>query len=148
MSKIEIYYADDDEDDLMVFEDAVKVLCDKYDENIILHLHKNGIDLIDTIKKNKIKPCVVFLDLNMPLKSGFQILEEIRSDPEINHIPVIIYSTSADHQTILKSQTLGASSYAVKPSIFKELKQLIRSALKIDWNNRTENLNEFVLNNL
>src|SRR5690606_3170765 len=143
MSKISIFYADDDDDDLMFFNDAVESVTDKSSELVKLHIHKNGENLLDSIKENNTQNGVVFLDLNMPRKSGFQILKEIRSEPGINEFPVVIYSTSANKSDIDLSLNLGANFYAVKPHNFSDLMKLIQNVMQIDWNNHKVDTNNF-----
>lgn len=143
MSKLSIFYADDDDDDLMFFNDAVESVTDK--GLVKLHIHKNGENLLDSIKENKPQNGVVFLDLNMPKKSGFQILKEIRCEPDINNFPVIIYSTSADKSDIDLSLDLGANFYAVKPHNFSDLMKMIQNVITINWNNHKVDINNFLL---
>lgn len=148
MKKITLFYADDDVDDLMFFEEAVTSIRENDQDSVELYLLKNGINLIDTIEKNKQKNSVVFLDLNMPLKSGFELLEEIRSKPEIHNTPIIMYSTSSDQKDISLSQKLGANYYAVKPNNFKELLDIVSNAIKFNWKNHSVDLNNFIFNKI
>jgi CheY-like chemotaxis protein len=145
MSDLSIFYADDDDDDLMFFNDAVDSVTDKYNYLIDLHIHKNGENLLQNIKEKKHQNGVVFLDLNMPKKSGFQFLEEIRNEPSINQFPVVIYSTSSDKSDIDMSISLGANFYAVKPHNFHDLTSMIQDLIKIDWNNLKVDINNFLL---
>ena len=78
MSKINIFYADDDDDDLMFFHDAFDTIANQIEKVSKLHLHKNGDLLLDGIKQNKNDTNIVLLDINMPRKSGFDFLKEIR----------------------------------------------------------------------
>lgn len=144
MSKLSIFYADDDEDDLIFFNDAVESVTNS-NELVKLHIHKNGENLLDSIKENKTQNGVVFLDLNMPKKSGFQILQEIRSEPSINDFPVIIYSTSANKSDIDLSLNLGANFYAIKPHNFGDLIKMIQNVMTINWNNHKVDINNFLL---
>ncbi|MDY0780140.1 response regulator [Tenacibaculum sp. IB213877] len=146
MKEFTIFYADDDEDDLMFFEEAVMTLCESKDCIITLCLLKNGENLIESIEKNNHGDFVVFLDLNMPLKSGFELLEEIRSKPETQGAPVIMYSTSSNEHNILQSQKLGANYYAVKPTNFNDLLKIISSAANINWKNHPQNTASFLFN--
>ncbi|WP_130736182.1 response regulator [Flavobacterium sp. J27] len=148
MSEINIFYADDDDDDLMFFNDAVVAISKKAEKAITLHIHKNGEYLLDGIKKNRINNSVVFLDLNMPRKSGFQFLEEIRSEPEIKEIPVIIYSTSSDDENILLSHNLGANFYAVKPYNFNDLIKMIINVAEINWQEHKADYDNFLFNKI
>lgn len=135
MKIIDIFYADDDEDDLMFFTEAVEKISKVAEAKIALHVHKNGESLIDNIKKNKDAHGVVFLDINMPLKSGFDLLEEIRKDTEIKEFPVVMYSTSSNQDNIEKSKALGANYYVIKPYKFSMLMEMIASFINMDWDN-------------
>ncbi len=148
MSEINIFYADDDDDDLMFFNDAVSALSNKAEKLINLYIHKNGELLLESIKKNKQNNNVVFLDLNMPRKSGFQFLEEIRNEPDLKTIPVIIYSTSADDDNISLSHNLGANFYAVKPYNFQDLMKMISNVALINWQNHQADYENFLFNKI
>lgn len=147
MKNFIIFYADDDEDDLFLFEEAVNSLEEKRDV-IKLNLHKNGERLIDAIIENKDSDSVVFLDLNMPLKSGFDFLKEIRSNDAIKNTPIIIYSTSSSSDVISKSESLGANFYAVKPYTFDDLKKIIFGVVTLDWRNNENSKKNFIFNKL
>lgn len=144
MRIIDIFYADDDEDDLMLFNEVIEKISNDSDNQINLHIHLNGESLIQNIKKNKHKNGIVFLDINMPLKSGFQILEEIRNEPEINQFPVIMYSTSSNRDNIEQSHGLGANFYVIKPYSFNDLLKMISTFIQINWENHQADINSFV----
>lgn len=144
MKQIDIFYADDDDDDLMLFNEAVEKIAQVSDKQINLHLHKNGQNLIENIKTNKNNNGVVLLDINMPFKSGFQLLEEIRQEPEINMFPVVMYSTSSNQDYIDKSQKLGANVYVIKPYDYNELLKIIGDFVKINWKNFKSDANSFL----
>lgn len=144
MKQIDIFYADDDEDDLMFFNEAIEKISNDSDNKINLHIHKNGEKLIENIKNNKNINGVVFLDINMPFKSGFELLEEIRNEPEIKKVPVIMYSTSTNQDNIDKSQSLGANFYVVKPYEFNNLLMIISTCININWENPKTNINNFL----
>ena len=61
---------------------------------------------------------LVLLDLNLPKKSGQEVLAEIKNDPALQHIPVIVLTTSSDEQDILRSYQLHANAYVTKPVAF------------------------------
>jgi len=133
MKQIDLFYADDDEDDLMFFNEAIEKIAATSDIQITLHIHKNGQNLVENIRKYKDANAVAFLDINMPFKNGFELLEEIRNDYEIKGFPVIMYSTSSNHDYIEKSRQLGANSYVVKPFEFKHLLSMLASFIEINW---------------
>lgn len=129
MSKF-IFLADDDVDDRILFEDALKEVCEKTQ----LVTSKDGDDLMRQLHRSKtILPDVIFLDLNMPCKNGLECLEEIKGDVTLNEIPIIIFSTSSDENTINKVFSMGANYYISKPSTFSALKKVIQLVLSINW---------------
>lgn len=144
MKNIDIFYADDDEDDLMFFNEAIEKIAITSAFRINLHIHKDGEKLIENIKANKNSNGVVFLDINMPCKTGFELLEEIRKEPEIKLFPVIIYSTSSSKDNIDKSQHLGANFYVVKPYRFNDLLKMISTFIQVNWKNHEVDANNFV----
>src|SRR5688572_19011249 len=95
--------AEDDEDDFILFREAIK----DFPGQLNLNWVKNGEELMD--KLNHEKSDIVFLDINMPLKNGFECLTEIRSDENLKHIPVIIYSTSDDSKLVNWMYNAGAN---------------------------------------
>lgn len=77
-------------------------------------------------------PGIVLLDLNLPRKSGREVLEEIKGDPELKHIPVVVLTSSKDHTDILKSYQNYANSYIVKPVSMDNLVEVI-ATLEAYW---------------
>ncbi len=65
------------------------------------------------------KPAVVLLDIKMPRKDGLEVLREIRSDPELKRLPVVILTSSREEQDIITSYDLGVNAYVVKPVDFQ-----------------------------
>lgn len=130
-SQKHIYLVDDDHDDRSMF---AEVLLD-HDCSIIVTEVENGKQLMDILQRPPSRwPEVIFLDLNMPIKNGFECLKEIRNhDGEMQNLNIIILTTSSDPVTIAKAFELGATFYAVKPNSFDGLKSLARDILAIDW---------------
>jgi DNA-binding NarL/FixJ family response regulator len=79
-------------------------------------------------KKNKL-PQVLFLDLNMPRKNGFECLSEIKKNQSLKGLPVIIFSTSYDTDIVNLLYNNGAHFYISKPNEFDKLKKVIQTAL-------------------
>lgn len=121
---ITILMADDDDDDFMLTQKALKE--SKLLNNLIRV--RDGEELIDyllgrgnyegTITE---RPGVILLDLNMPRKDGREALKEIKSNPEINDIPVVVFTTSKAEEDIYKSYKLGVNSFITKPVTFDKL---------------------------
>ncbi|MFB9080831.1 response regulator [Flavobacterium procerum] len=140
MTNFTIFYTDDDEDDLSIFTDAVESVPQK----INLQTYSGGQKLLNAIFNPPPTPYVVFLDLNMPGKNGFDVLEEIRSSQDQKNIPVIIYSTSNEPGIIEKCRTLGANCFVTKPVLMSDIVKSIEYALEVDWDKFTPNHSNFV----
>ena len=123
-----LFYVDDDRDDLEFFQEAV----DRIGESVtVFHL---GDDMINAMHNPPPAPSIVFLDLNMPDKTGFDLLKEIKESTAFKGLPLIIYSTASDSNTVEKCRKMGASLYVRKPTSQAALQQAIRYVLSIDWN--------------
>lgn len=72
------------------------------------------------------RPSLILLDLNMPRKDGREVLQEIKTHPELRCIPVVILTTSRAEEDMLRSYELGANSYITKPTSFEHLEELMR----------------------
>lgn len=123
-----IIIADDDVDDKLLIQDALH-------ENGIgretIILTSDGDELLEVLRKYN-KPCIVFLDLNMPRKDGRQTLKEIKSDPSLKHIPVIIFTTSTSTDDVISSYKAGSNTYFTKPSSYSELVSVFHT-IKSYW---------------
>lgn len=122
---ITILMADDDPDDRLLTEEALAEsrLVNK------LFFVEDGEQLMDYLLRrgqfanpvDSPKPGVILLDLNMPKKDGRTALAEIKSDPQLRRIPVVILTTSKEEEDIFRSYDLGAASYITKPVTFDAL---------------------------
>ncbi len=137
-----IFYTDDDADDQEIFRDVVAAI----NERIYIFTQNSGDELLDLLKSPPPRPHVIFLDLNMPVKNGYEVLHEIRTNEKTNQIPVVIFSTSNDETSIASSKKLGASLYVHKPSSYAELKQVLRHVLSIKWETFRAATSNFVYN--
>jgi len=122
---LNILLADDDEDDCIFFEEALKEL--PVSANLVT-VH-NGEQLMQLLAKPEASPDVLFLDLNMPGKNGFECLTEIKHLEKLRSLPVVIYSTSLDHHMVNLLYEGGAQYYVRKPGNFSKLKKVIQEAL-------------------
>lgn len=138
-----IFLADDDEDDCMLFEDALKEISLGVDLTVI----KDGEALMRALNREVTPaPHVIFLDLNMPRKNGFECLHEIKQSIKLKDIPVVIFSTSTQEDSINKAYQEGADHYICKPGTFHLLKKTIRRVLSINWQKHTQtSFKDFVL---
>lgn len=135
-----IFYADDDEDDLVMFKDAAQ----QVSESVKVLTQHNGKELLRLLNNPPPFPTLVFLDLNMPVKNGYEVLQEIKESELTRHIPVIIFSTSDDEKAINKTRQMGACLYIPKPSSFNSLKMAIQHALSINWGTFKPSTENFV----
>ena len=71
-------------------------------------------------------PAVIFLDIKMPKIDGVEVLRQIKSDPELQMIPVVMVTSSQEQQDVLKSYKLGVNAYVVKPIDFPQFESTIR----------------------
>ncbi len=125
-----ILMADDDSDDRMLVKDAF----DESRLNNDLHFVEDGEQLIDylyrrgnfTHLKGQPYPGLILLDLNMPKKDGREALAEIKSDPDLRRIPIVILTTSRAEEDILRTYDLGANSFITKPVTFESLVQVVQ----------------------
>lgn len=125
-----IFLADDDADDCMLFEDALREVSTSTE----LTTANDGVELINLMEAAVLPPPdVIFLDLNMPRKNGFECLEQIRRTKAWEDIPVVIFSTSGQEEMVRKVHERGASYFIRKPGSFLKLKQAIKQILEIDW---------------
>lgn len=120
-----ILLADDDADDRELFREALAIV----DPAIRVATVENGEKLIDHLKKNDACPDCIFLDLNMPRKSGKECLQEIRGSEKTQSIPVIVYSTSLNSRDVDETYLCGASGFIRKPDTFRELTDILNSHL-------------------
>ena len=116
---VEILFAEDSMDDAML---TVRALKKSGFTNKLFHV-KDGAEALDfmycrgiyTDRNPKSHPKLLLLDLKMPKMSGMQVLEKVKSDPDLRSIPVVILTSSQEDPDIAKCYDLGANSYIVKP---------------------------------
>jgi CheY-like chemotaxis protein len=118
--------ADDDMDDCDLFTDALNEL----GESRILKIVHDGEQLMRLlIDEEGLLPDILFLDLNMPRKNGYECLTEIKDNDRLKNLPVVIFSTSFDKNMVTALFKKGAQYYISKPNEFTKLKQVIYNAL-------------------
>ncbi|AWI27280.1 response regulator [Flavobacterium pallidum] len=134
-----IILADDDEDDRNFFNDAIQEL----KMNSTLITFKDGKELIDYLEApDTVLPHIIFLDLNMPCKTGFDCLKEIRENPKLKDVSIAIYSTSSSEKDIEDTFIGGANVYIKKPNDFSKLKKVIKDVVNMNWQFHTSGLNK------
>jgi CheY-like chemotaxis protein len=128
-----IVLADDDADDRLLMAEA-------FEENkipCILKFVEDGVELLDYLTKkgkygsdNDEIPDLILLDINMPRKDGKEALKEIKENPLLKHIPVVMFSTSKSPEDVTITYKLGANSFIVKPSSFEGLLEVTKTIQK------------------
>lgn len=121
-----ILLADDDKDDCLLFKNALEEL----PISAKLTTVHNGEQLMHMLNNEQL-PDMLFLDLNMPRKNGFQCLSEIKQSEKLKRLPVIIYSTSFQKDIVNLLYKNGAQYYIRKPNEFSVIKELILHAITL-----------------
>ncbi|MEV8343757.1 response regulator [Streptomyces niveus] len=127
---VEVLLVEDDAGDELMTREA-------FEDNRIgntLHVVRDGLEALDFLYQREDyteapRPDLILLDLNLPKYDGRQVLEKIKSDPELSSIPVVVLTTSAAEEDILRSYKLHANAYVTKPV---DLEQFIKAVQQID----------------
>jgi CheY-like chemotaxis protein len=128
---VTILVADDDPDDRQLTKEA-------FEESRILNdlrFVEDGVELMEYLQRrgryadpaNSPRPSLILLDLNMPRKDGREALQEIKSDPRLRAIRIVVMTTSKAEEDILRSYNLSASSYITKPITFDGLVEVVKA---------------------
>jgi CheY-like chemotaxis protein len=133
LSPVEILLVEDSPTDAFLIQQAFNhaKLLDK------IHVLDNGMDAMAFLRREgaytrEARPDLILLDLNLPVKDGREVLEEIKTDPDLRHIPVVVFTSSEADEDILKSYELHANCYIVKPVEFDRLVSVVR-AIREFW---------------
>jgi len=124
---IEVLLVEDDPGDELITREA-------FEDNKIgnnLHVAHDGLEALDFLYKRgehagKPRPDLILLDLNLPKYDGRQVLEQIKGDPELRSIPVVVLTTSSAEEDILRSYRLFANAYVTKPVDLDQFMAVIR----------------------
>ncbi len=113
---INIFLVEDNPADVLLTVEALRESNVSHDLNVV----NNGADALAYVKRqgkyaDSLRPDIILLDINIPKKDGFEVLKEIKEDPNLKRIPVIILTTSSSKQDISRAYDLHASCYIVKP---------------------------------
>jgi CheY-like chemotaxis protein len=136
---LHIMLADDDEDDRLFFKEAFEEVKINYD----ISTFSDGEQLMEYLNNtDNSLPDIIFLDLNMPRKSGMECLKEIRANDRLKKISVAIYSTSSNEQDIEDTFVSGANVYIRKPNDFNMLKKVLSDVVHINWQYIVDGLNK------
>lgn len=124
---MEILLVEDNEDDILLEREA---LADAKLVNL-MSVVRDGEEALAYLRRqggyqNARVPGLILLDINMPKKNGFEVLNEIKADPALMHIPVVMLTTSDNEADIIKSYARGACSFITKPMDFDKFRDVIR----------------------
>lgn len=129
-----IVLAEDDEDDRLFFKEALEEIKVK----TVTAFVNDGSQLMDYLNQPGIRlPNVVFLDLNMPIKSGMECLVEIRRNSRLKDLAIVIYSTSSSDEDVENAFVNGANIYIKKPNDFSLLKSTLAKVVNLNWQYHT-----------
>jgi CheY-like chemotaxis protein len=128
LNMIEILLVDDDPGDVRLTVEALKQT--KMHTN--LSFARDGIEALAFLRRQgkfSDAPCpdIILLDLNMPRKDGREVLSEIKQDPDLRHIPVVVLTTSSDEEDIMRSYHLHANCYVTKPVDLQQFMKVVSS---------------------
>ncbi len=127
MKQAQVLLVEDSEDDVELTLAALEDSKVKMD----IHVVSDGISALEFLRNEgeyheKPRPDLILLDLNLPIMDGREVLKEIRDDPDITDIPVVVLTTSQNEEDILKMYKLHANCYISKPVDFRQFTQVIK----------------------
>jgi two-component system, chemotaxis family, response regulator Rcp1 len=113
---VEILLVEDNPDDIDLTIEAFK----ESSSESHLHVVEDGVQALEFLRRRGVhaeapRPDLILLDLNLPRKSGHEVLQEIKSDPDLRQIPVVVLTTSAADNDVLRSYELSANCFITKP---------------------------------
>jgi CheY-like chemotaxis protein len=140
MSNFTILMAEDDPDDRFLMEQAFLEIGNHADlrfvedgEEVMLYLLRSGKYTDPELSP---RPVLIFLDLNMPKKDGGQALLEIKADPDLQRIPVVIWTTSDEREDRIYCKQAGADDFVTKPTSYAKLVNNVK-ALVMRYSSQT-----------
>jgi CheY-like chemotaxis protein len=127
VTPIEVLLVEDDPGDVLMTREA-------FEEHKIgnrLHVVPDGVEALAYLRREEpypqaIRPDLILLDLNLPRRDGREVLQEIKNDDDLRHIPVVVLTTSQLDEDILRSYQLHANAYVTKPVDFDRFIQAVR----------------------
>ncbi len=127
--KTTIFYVDDDLDDLDVFREVITVF------GHTPALFTDGYEMLARLEDSDPQNDIVFVDLNMPTISGYDLIRAIRRSEKFARVPVISYSTAKDISTVERARAAGADLHLPKAASYSEIKKSLEYVLNLDWKN-------------
>jgi CheY-like chemotaxis protein len=128
LKQLNILLADDDIDDCIFFKEALEELL----QSTQLTTVNDGEQLMQLLNNETNElPHILFLDLNMPRKNGFECLSEIKLNEKLKQLPIIMFSTSFEQEVVNLLYKNGAQYFIRKPSEFSQFKKIIQQSLTL-----------------
>lgn len=120
-------YVDDDADDRYFFESATQLI----NNGLILTMLTDGETALQELQQSNFNCDLLFLDLNMPVKSGFDVLSELQDVIKQQQLKIVIFTTTGNPASIEATHRLNATLFVQKPGSFDELVKIIRSIINM-----------------
>lgn len=130
-NKIEILLVEDSPSDIRLTEEALKRSDLQYELKVV-HDGVEATDFLNEGKKDKHLPDVILLDLNMPKKNGHEVLAEIKDDPALKKIPVVLLTVSQRDEDVMDALKLKLNYYIAKPVTSQKLSTLLRAIHELE----------------
>ena len=128
MRPVVILLVEDNPGDIVLTREAL------VDSKVVIDLHvvEDGVQAMEFLQRDGVyadapRPDLILLDLNLPRKDGREVLAEMKADPQLCHIPVVVLTTSEADEDILRSYRLHASCYVTKPVDFEQFARVVKS---------------------
>ncbi len=127
LSVVDVLLVEDDPGDVVLIKEAFE-----YNKvHNALHVVSDGVQALDFLYRrdgheNAPRPDLVLLDLNLPRKDGREVLEEVKADPDLRTIPIVVLTTSEAEEDIVRSYDLHANAYVTKPVDFDRFIEVVR----------------------
>lgn len=122
-----IVLAEDDIDDQNIFQIALQ----EVDPSIQTRFVSNGRELLALLEHSQ--PDIVFLDLEMPYKNGLECLIEMRNNPVLEKIPVVVFSSTTRPSNIQTAYEMGAHLFFIKPPVYSDYLSSIKAIFRLNW---------------
>ena len=119
---IAVLLVEDDPGDVVLIQEA-------FEHNKVrntLHVVGDGVQAMEFLRSGGTRPDLILLDLNLPRKDGREVLQEVKSDPALRSIPIVVLTTSKAEEDILRSYDLHANAYVTKPVDFNRFIEVVR----------------------
>lgn len=133
-----VFFTDDDHDDMHIIQEIID------DLGHSCEIFYNGEELLTVINNLETRPDVIFLDINMPMIDGYELIKEIRSNSELNNIPIVMHTGLCDEACIKKCFELGADYFIAKAFRYGDMKNAIQHAINKDWTTHKPTRGNFV----